>query len=282
MTGTVRVYGEPAGVRVDSGVRAGSEVGTAYDPMLAKVIAHGPDRATAIDRLDRALATYAIAGVTTNAAFTRALLARDDVRAGEQDTGLLERVLHELATPAPDDLACRRRSSRRRERSSRRALAPRARGPRRGAVHDGTVTIGERVWSGAAIRLDGDRAHVTLDGVTRRYAIALDGDEAVFVFRDGHHAEVRTQRVARAGAAALSGSLEAPMPGTVLLVNVADGDTVGEGDVLLVLESMKMELSIVAPYAGRVAGLQLAPGDAVKRHQPLVAVVAPDEEEQTP
>ncbi len=253
-----------------------------YDPMLAKVIAHGPDRATAIDRLDRALATYAIAGVTTNAAFTRALLARDDVRAGEQDTGLLERVLHELATPVPDDLAA----------AAVLAAAGSARpaGPWRRAledhgearVHDGTVTIGERVWNGAAIRLDGDHAHVTLDGVTRRYAIALDGDQAVFVFRDGHHAEVRTQRVARAGAAALSGSLEAPMPGTVLLVNVADGDTVGEGDVLLVLESMKMELSIVAPYAGRVAGLQLAPGDAVKRHQPLVAVVAPDEEEQTP
>ena len=72
------------------------------------------------------------------------------------------------------------------------------------------------------------------------------------------------------------------MPGTVLLVNVADGDAVNEGDVLLVLESMKMELSIVAPYAGRVAGLALAPGDAVTRHQPLVAVVADDAEEQTP
>jgi acetyl-CoA/propionyl-CoA carboxylase, biotin carboxylase, biotin carboxyl carrier protein len=278
-TGTVRVYAEPvgAGVRVDSGVRAGTEVGTDYDPMLAKVIAHGPDRATAIDRLDRALQTFAIAGIATNAAFTRALLARDDVRAGQQDTGLLERVLSELATPAPDDLLAAAILV-----AAGTADPP---GPWRRALEDhgearvggGTVTVGERAWTGAAIRRDGAVAHVTLDGVTRRYAVAADGDDAVFVARDGHHTEVRTLRVARGAAAAPRGSLEAPMPGTVLLVNVAEGDEVDEGDVLLVLESMKMELSIVAPRAGRVAGLTLAPGDKVTRHQPLVAVLAEGE-----
>jgi acetyl-CoA/propionyl-CoA carboxylase biotin carboxyl carrier protein len=70
------------------------------------------------------------------------------------------------------------------------------------------------------------------------------------------------------------------MPGTVLLVNVADGDAVAEGDVLLVLESMKMELSITAPHAGTVAGLALAPGDRVAVKQPLVAVVASPEPEE--
>ncbi|MEO9176296.1 MAG: biotin carboxylase N-terminal domain-containing protein, partial [Gaiellales bacterium] len=106
-TGTVRVYREPTGpgVRVDSGIRAGSVVGTAYDPMLAKVIAHGPDRATALRRLDRALAGLDVVGVSTSAAFTRALLGLDDVRAGVLDTGLLERVLPELAVAVPDDLA---------------------------------------------------------------------------------------------------------------------------------------------------------------------------------
>src|SRR5206468_10575098 len=96
-TGTVRRYREPTGVRIDSGVRAGSELSTSYDPMLAKVIAYGRDREEALGRLDRALAELQLLGVTTNAAFTRRLLARDDVRAGEQDTGLLERVLGELA-----------------------------------------------------------------------------------------------------------------------------------------------------------------------------------------
>jgi acetyl-CoA/propionyl-CoA carboxylase, biotin carboxylase, biotin carboxyl carrier protein len=114
---------------------------------------------------------------------------------------------------------------------------------------------------------------VTLDGVTRRYAIALEGDDAVHVFRDGHHATVATARADRSGAALPEGSLEAPMPGTVWAVNVANGDAVQEGDVLIVLESMKMELSITAPRAGVVEGLALAAGDRVALRQPLVAVV---------
>ena len=89
--------------------------------------------------------------------------------------------------------------------------------------------------------MGGTAAH----GVSRRYAVASDGD-ALWVSRDGHHLETRTARRARAGAAASEGSLEAPMPGTVLLVHVANGDAVAEGDVLLVLESTKMELAIAA------------------------------------
>jgi acetyl-CoA/propionyl-CoA carboxylase biotin carboxyl carrier protein len=275
--GTVYVYREPdgPGVRVDSGIRAGSVIGTSYDPMLAKVIAHGPDRATALARLDRALASFAIAGVTTNAAFSRALLARADVRAGEQDTGLLERILAEPPTAPPEDLVA----------AAMVAAAGGARpsGPWRRAleghgearVGDGHVSVGERSWAadGPRTATASGEVFITLDGVQRRYAVAV-GDDAVWVARDGHHLEVRTERHARGGAGAAAGSLEAPMPGTVLLVHVADGDTVAEGDVLLVLESMKMELSITAPHAGTVAGLALAPGDRVALKQPLVAVVA--------
>lgn len=271
-TGTVRVYDEPTdqGVRVDSGIRAGSVVGTSYDPMLAKVIAYADDRATALDRLDRALATFALAGVTTNAAFTRALIAREDVRAGEMDTNLLERVLEDRAEPPPDDLLAAAMLAAAGTATPagpwRRALAD---GLGEAGVADGTVAIGERTWGGA--RLDGDR--VTLDGVTRRYAIACDGDDAVHVARDGHHATVRTARPDRSGAALPEGSLEAPMPGTVWAVNVSNGDAVREGDVLIVLESMKMELSITAPRDGVVEGLALTPGDRVALKQPLVAVV---------
>ncbi|MBI5106827.1 MAG: biotin/lipoyl-binding protein [Solirubrobacterales bacterium] len=272
-TGTVRVYREPAseGVRVDSGVRAGSEVGTSYDPMLAKVIAHGPDRATALRRLDRALATFDLAGVTTNAAFTRALLARDDVRAGEQDTGLLERVLGDLAAAPPEDLLPAAMVA-----AAGTAAPP---GPWRrrlvdhgqARVQDGRVTVGERSWT-AALRVDDTgAARVTLDGVERRYVVAVT-EEDVWIARDGHHLELRTERRARAGEARLTGSLEAPMPGTVLQVRVGNGDAVEEGDVLIVLESMKMELSITAPHAGTVDGLDLREGDRVERRQPLVAV----------
>jgi acetyl-CoA/propionyl-CoA carboxylase biotin carboxyl carrier protein len=275
-TGTVRVYREPddQGVRVDSGIRLGSVVGTSYDPMLAKVIAYAPDRATALDRLDRALATFALAGVTTNAAFTRALLDRDDVRAGEMDTNLLERVLDDLAVPPPADLLAAAMLAAAGTAAPagpwRRALADHG----EARVADGTVTVGDRTWRGAAIEGSDPLAFaVTLDGVTRRYAIALDGEDAVFVARDGHHAEVRTARPDRSGAALPEGSLEAPMPGTIWAVNVANGDAVREGDVLIVLESMKMELSITAPRDGVVEGLALKAGDRVTLKQPLVAVV---------
>jgi acetyl-CoA/propionyl-CoA carboxylase biotin carboxyl carrier protein len=274
-TGTIRGYAEPdgAGVRVDSGVRAGTVVGTAYDPMLAKVIAHGPDRPTALARLDRALARFDLLGVTTNAAFTRALLARDDVRGGEQDTGLLERVLaEELDLAAPNDLVPAAMVV--------AAGTPDPAGPWRrplevyGEAHvgDGAVTVSQRTWR-AGLRRDADGgARVTLDGVERRYAALATGD-AVWIARDGHHLEVRTHHPTRGGAGAVAGSLEAPMPGTVLLVNTADGEQVAEGDILLVLESMKMELSIIAPHAGTVMGLTLHPGDPVTHRQRLLAVI---------
>ncbi|WP_163553405.1 acetyl/propionyl/methylcrotonyl-CoA carboxylase subunit alpha, partial [Candidatus Frankia alpina] len=90
-----------AGVRVDSGLRLGTTVGSTYDPMLAKIIAYGPDRDTALDRLDRALARTCVLGVTTNIGFLRALLDHPDTRAGRLDTGLIERDLDDLVAAAP-------------------------------------------------------------------------------------------------------------------------------------------------------------------------------------
>jgi acetyl-CoA/propionyl-CoA carboxylase biotin carboxyl carrier protein len=279
-TGTIVGYTEPRGpgVRVDSGVRAGSEVGTQYDPMLAKVIASGADRAEALRRLDRALAGLELLGVATNAAFTRALLAREDVAAGAMDTGLLERVLagNELDLAPPEDLVLAAALA-----AAGTASPP---GPWRRrfedhgtvVVHGGTVTLGERSWEADVRPLGrhgGRGVRVTLDGVSRAYAAHVT-DAVVHVARDGHHLAARTQVPVRSGAGALAGSLAAPMPGTVLLVHVANGDTVVEGEVLLVLESMKMELSIAAPYAGVVEGLELKVGDRVALKQPLVAVTA--------
>jgi acetyl-CoA/propionyl-CoA carboxylase biotin carboxyl carrier protein len=264
-TGTVRRWRVPDGVRVDAGVAEGSEVTTHYDPMLAKVIAHGPDRATAIARLDRALADLEVLGVATNAAFTRALLARDDVRAGQQDTGLLERVLADVVPEVPADLVTAGAAALfLRDTAGLEAAGPWAR----------------RFDGHGEVRLDGVHARpapdgalrVETDGVVRRYAVALDGDVA-FVARDGHHLELRPQRSAADTATLAGGTLEAPMPGKVLLVHVADGDAVAAGDVLLVLESMKMELAITAPHDGTVSGLgATAPGDPVTKGQALLAV----------
>src|SRR6185312_13737991 len=100
-TGRVVAYRSPAGVRVDPGIEEGSEVTAHYDPLLAKVIAHAPDRTAALARLDRALAELRVVGPTTNAAWLRALLARPEVRAGELDTTLIERLGGAVSPPSP-------------------------------------------------------------------------------------------------------------------------------------------------------------------------------------
>jgi acetyl-CoA/propionyl-CoA carboxylase, biotin carboxylase, biotin carboxyl carrier protein len=275
-TGTILRYREPAGVRVDSGVREGTEVGTSFDPMLAKLVAHGEDRAAALRRLDRALGELEVVGVTTSAAFTRALLRHEAVRSGTQDTGLLERVREELIPAPPDDLlpaaavaafAADTAGATTRPVPWRRVLD----GLGEVRVRGDEVIAGERTWTWAAGAERDGAIRIALDGVSRRYALARDG-EALWIARDGHQLAARPERADRAGAGALAGSLEAPMPGTVLLVPVENGDAVDEGDVLLVLESMKMELSITAPVAGTVEGLALKPGDKVALAQPLLAV----------
>jgi acetyl-CoA/propionyl-CoA carboxylase biotin carboxyl carrier protein len=278
-TGTVRGYREPEGVRVDSGIREGSEVGTRFDPMLAKVIAHGPDRPTALARLDRALADLVTLGVTTNAAFTRQLLRRDDVRAGEQDTGLIERILAEAKPETPDDLLPAAVAAAFAHDTAALTTPP---GPWLRRFHDvgearatpTSVTIGDRTWTTDDRKgTDPFRSRFEVEGVSRAYAVHV-ADDGVWVARDGHHLELRPEERSRGAHAAAADSLEAPMPGTVLLVHAENGDAVEEGQVLLVLESMKMELSITAPHAGTVEGLELKPGDSVKIHQPLVAVTA--------
>jgi acetyl-CoA/propionyl-CoA carboxylase biotin carboxyl carrier protein len=273
--GRVVAWEAPAGegIRVDAGVLAGTEVTGHYDPLLAKVIAHGPDRDTALRRLDRALAGLTVLGVPTSIAFTRALLADPDVRAGRLDTGLLERRLGGLVPAPPEDLLPAAALAA--WAADTAALDGRI-GPWRRtyeghgevAVRDGEVTAGGRTWRARVLPAE-DGLRVELDGVARRYAVAGGG---AWIGRDGHTLELRAQTRARAESAAAGEALEAPMPGTVLLVHVAEGDHVEEGEVLLVLESMKMELAITAPHAGTVERLRLTPGDRVAIREPLVTI----------
>jgi acetyl-CoA/propionyl-CoA carboxylase biotin carboxyl carrier protein len=285
-TGTVRRYAEPphALARVDSGVRQGTVVGTSFDPMLAKVIAHGRDRAQAIDRLDRALAEFELLGVSTNAAFSRALLNRDDVRRGEQDTGLLERALKEeqLDLEPPADLLLAGALV---QGGGSHPPGPWRRQFEQGIVRieDGRVTSPDGTTHAAEARPLGDphaNYAVELDGIVRTYAVVHTDDE-LWVGRDGHQLHARILTHDRSAAAAPEGSLEAPMPGTILQIRVENGDAVTEGEVLIVLESMKMELSITAPRAGTVDGLTLAPGDRVELGQPLVSVTTSDDTTET-
>ncbi|CAB4927670.1 unannotated protein [freshwater metagenome] len=299
-TGTIRAWRPPTGlgVRVDSGVREGSVVETHYDPMLAKVIASGPDRATALERLDEALADLVLLGLTTNAGATRALLARPEVRAGDLDTNLLERIAGDLDLEPPADLlpaaalaeqllAAEAQAAHTtvplgwrvdgtwgswRRRTDRGDLVVEGRPGEPGAVH-----AGEDHWTGAARRVGPGAISATLDGLTRGYAVALDGD-VLWIGRGGHQIEVRPAPRGTRDASAGHGVVEAPMPGTVLIVSAATGDAVVRGDVLMVLESMKMELQITAPRDGVVGELTHAVGDKVARGERL-AVVESDEED---
>ncbi len=280
--GRIVAWHPPAGegIRVDAGVRTGVEVTGHYDPLLAKVIAHGPDRPTALARLDRALASCAILGVATSTAFTRALLADPDVRAGDMDTGLLERRLDELVTPPPDDLLpAAALAAWLGDTAELTDVGPWRRafdGLGEVAVRDGEVHAAGRAWVARAAFAEDGALRAELDGISRRYEVAVDGD-VVWIGRDGHALEARPEVRARAEQAWAGEALQAPMPGTVLLVHVAEGDPVAEGEVLLVLESMKMELAITAPHAGVVEHLRLAPGDRVALREPLVTIGEPDE-----
>jgi acetyl-CoA/propionyl-CoA carboxylase biotin carboxyl carrier protein len=303
--GTVLALRQPAGegVRVDAGVRAGSVVGSAYDPMLAKIIAHGPDRRVALRRLDAALAGLAVLGVGTNVAFLRRLLADPDVQAGRLDTGLISRRLDALVddTP-PDDVLAAGVMARLLEREpvpggpadpfdlpggwrigehawtrwrvragSAEPVDVRVRGRACGAE----VAVGEAAPRHASARWQGEDLVVTLDGETRRYAYATRGDVA-WLGRDGGAWALREEGALAAarqpGETAGTGPLRAPMPGTVTAVQTAVGDRVTAGQTLLVVEAMKMEHPVVAPVDGTVTAVRVAEGQQVSMDQPLAEV----------
>ncbi|MBC7268923.1 MAG: ATP-grasp domain-containing protein [Streptomyces sp.] len=291
--GTVLRLREPQGdgIRTDSGLSEGTEVGSLYDPMLSKVIAYGPDRATALRRLRAALAETVTLGVPTNAGFLRRLLAHPAVVAGDLDTGLVEREVEGLvATGVPEEVyeaAAAVRLDALRPNGAGGWTDPfsvpdgwRLGGTPRPARFPLRVREAVEYAPRGTHSVTDDRVSVTLDGVRHTFdrATAPDG---VWLGRAGDAWHVRDHdpvaesltRAAHSGA----DSLTAPMPGTVTVVKVAAGDEVAAGQSLLVVEAMKMEHVISAPHAGTVAELDVRPGTTVAMDQ-ILAVIAPHEE----
>ncbi|GGQ93464.1 acetyl/propionyl-CoA carboxylase subuit alpha [Streptomyces griseorubens] len=309
--GTVLRLREPQGddVRTDSGLSEGTEVGSLYDPMLSKVIAYGPDRATALRKLRAALAGTVTLGVQTNAGFLRRLLAHPAVVSGDLDTGLVEREADSLVGgEVPAEVYAAAALLR------QAALEPAASGWRDPFdAADGWRMGGGRAWTAHPLRVAGHdpvtvRVRATADGGTEvllpgtdtplrasagpleghRFTCALDGVAHTFAAlpdgswlgRDGDAWQVRDHdpvaaSLTRAGQAGAD-SLTAPMPGTVTVVKVAVGDEVDAGQSLLVVEAMKMEHVISAPHAGTVTELDVSPGTTVAMDQ-VLAVIAPVE-----
>ncbi|MGY1773937.1 acetyl/propionyl/methylcrotonyl-CoA carboxylase subunit alpha [Blastococcus sp. SYSU D00813] len=305
-SGTVLALREPAGpgVRVDGSLAPGSVVGTDYDPMLAKVVAWGPDREAARARLLAALAGTQVLGVPTNTAFLRALLADPDVAAGRLDTGLIERRGESLtgAGALPDEVYAAAALALLLESEPRGAVVDpwdvpdgwrlgepawtlrrlQAAGGDpvevrvRGRAADALVRVGEGDPLHAAATRDGDELTVGLDGTTTRWLVAHDGG-TVWLAGGGHTVALREHERLHAAAEGGGGGgvVTAPMPGTVTVVRAAVGDLVAAGAPLLVVEAMKMEHVLTAPVAGTVTELPVTAGRPVRLDE-RVAVVTPE------
>ena len=287
-----------AGVRVDSSLLAGTVVGSDYDPMLSKVIAHGTDRDEALAKLDRALAQTAVLGVQTNIEFLRFLLADERVRAGDLDTALLDERLADFAPlPAPDDILAagglyRQWALDRRARANLWAAptgwrvgggtAPvrtAMRTPLRtetvsvwGPPDAANVRVGEGETHSASVELDHAQMSVTLDGLRRDYRWA-EADRHLWIADERgtwHLREAEEQKIHRA-VGERQAEIVSPMPGSVIAVQVGSGTEVSEGDTVVVVEAMKMEHSLAAPVSGRVEVL-VSVGEQVKVDQVLARI----------
>ncbi|MFG2225326.1 biotin carboxylase N-terminal domain-containing protein [Streptomyces sp. NPDC048644] len=294
--GTVRLLHEVqgGGVRTDSGLSQGAEVGSRYDPMLSKVIAYGPDRAAALRTLRAALAATVTLGVTTNAGFLRRLLAHPDVVCGDLDTGLVEREAADLVpSGVPDEVYAAAAAVRQ---AGLEPAVPEGAWRDPFGAPDGFRLGGEPAPVRHWLRVPGQDpvardvrpgegsaqvgpglVRVTVDGVLHTFHRAGD-----WLGRDGDAWHVQDHDPVAATLAGAAGghgvdALTAPMPGTVTVVKVSVGDEVTAGQGLLVVEAMKMEHVIAAPHAGTVSALDVLPGATVAMDQ-VLAVVDPHEE----
>jgi acetyl-CoA/propionyl-CoA carboxylase, biotin carboxylase, biotin carboxyl carrier protein len=274
--------------RVDAALEPGQRVDTWYDPLLGKVIAHGATREAARRALVAALDDSAIFGVTTNLGFLRRLAASDEFRDAALDTGWLDR--HPGAFPAePSELALIAAAWS--QATGERSADPfgagdgwRLGGPpapveveleHAGERHVVSVDVAGGRVAGRSVRpvaSEPGRLRLEIDGAIEEFQVEPRA-HAVTV---GHHGEAHAFRrpaaFAHDAAATADGSVLAPMPGTVLSVATAAGAPVREGDALVVIEAMKMELSLTAPFDGAVTSLHVAPGDQVKLGQVLAEV----------
>jgi 3-methylcrotonyl-CoA carboxylase alpha subunit len=293
--------------RIDAGVAAGGEITPWYDPMIAKLIVHGADRAAALARLRQALAETEIAGVITNVAFLRRVAASRAFGAAELDTGLIERNRDELFRQEP--ISTQTLAAAALAELAEEALAAREQAAASGDPHspwhavdgwrlnedshhdfvfiDGASPHAARVQfmddglrlavEGKTHRLGGERLpdgrlQITLDQHAFKARAVHDGRDW-HVFCDGEYRRLSLkEELAGAGEDERSGSLAAPMPGKVIKVMTSAGAKVSKGDALLILEAMKMEHTITAPADGTVKEIHYAAGEQVLEGAELITL----------
>jgi len=305
-TGTVRTFdfGDAArfenpseyGTRVDSSVEAGTEVGIHYDAMLAKVIAYAPTRVAAVRMLQGVLRRSRIHGVTTNTDLLLGILADEEFGAARIHTALLDERLDAWTVPVAEPVLKRyalaaalaqAKHAQARARVLGRIPAafrnvpsqPRTRTYRRGDA-EFTVSYANHRDHLVASELEGvevlestpDEVRLIHNGVVETYAVAV-ADE---IDLDGPYGSVSFTPVPNfvdPAESVAEGSLLAPMPASVISVNVENGQHVAKGDIVVVLEAMKMQHTITAPVDGVVSELSVTPGTQVESGA-VLAVIA--------
>jgi 3-methylcrotonyl-CoA carboxylase alpha subunit len=260
-TGKLEVLDFGLADRVETGVEQGDAISPYYDPMIAKLVAHGDEREEAARRLAETVGGLHVWPVKTNAPFLYAALTNEDFLTGRIDTGFIAAHCEALTQVAPptegewkaaalqlfapwfnhrDDVSAD---------PWRLALGFRLNAPDRGAI---TVQLGD------------ERRTYALTDLNDAEGVIHTGPAGVMLYRDGAAFRFSLPNFSGHHASAADGAILAPMPGKVIAVDVAPGDAVTKGQRLLVLEAMKMEHALTAPFDGTVAELTAQPGAQVQ------------------
>ncbi|MBW2461411.1 MAG: acetyl-CoA carboxylase biotin carboxylase subunit [Deltaproteobacteria bacterium] len=294
------------GVRLDTGVAAGSEVSIHYDPMLAKVIAYGVDRDEAVGRMRRYLSRASVLGAVTNLAFLGRVLAHPDFQAGQYDTHFIEHHRDACCGAAPDRTGQSTRETRwaaiaatlhaHAERAANRPGPAVPSGFRlndfapQWALYEASgeeLRVEYRAHAGSRFTVDiageaGEAKVVSLEGrslawedgegVVRRARVVRKGDQHHVHVAGTNITLVEVPRFPEPNASVVAGACVAPMPGKIVTVTVAEGDTVEAGQVIVRLEAMKMEHAVKAAAAGTVERVCVAAGEQVDADALLVVI----------
>ena len=262
-TGPLRRLRLPADIRVDTGVEEGGDVTPFYDPMIAKLIVHAPSRRAAAAKLARAAASVEVWPVRTNAAFLARAAADEDFVAGRVDTGFIERHAERLVPSTEPGEAVLQAAA--------RALLPTPAG------NPWTALTSFRANADPDPRIEVELAGVahlvTLDGAAHPANVAeVDGEMLLFLGGEAWPFGPPRADHAGGGHGPSDGAILSPMPGRIVSVDVEDGTVVAKGQRLLVLEAMKMEQALLAPFDGVVAKLKAVAGAQVPEGMTLVRI----------
>jgi propionyl-CoA carboxylase alpha chain len=286
-TGTLHVWQPPSaiqGIRLDSGVEQGTEIGIHYDPLLAKVVAHAPDRETAINKLIFALRNFAAQGVVTNREFLIDVLEHEEFRAGRAHTGFRMPAQPRGDAEQSVDAVCAAVLAayiELTEHAQRRILPSIPVRFRNNPYPSPAIRfeIGGRECQPPAggdsikvLHVSDGRVDALVAGVRRQFQVCQHGDEYFVHSNFAQRTIIRLSRYPRRPGSSTQESANSPMPGQVLRVLVSEGQRVKLGDPLIALEAMKMEQTIKAALDGVVKAILVKPGEMVVPGQMLVEI----------